>query len=166
MYFTRKTGSVLGAAMLLAAAGTLAASPASAQPLSQLWQTSRSGAPGMIFSKSSGQCLAQDTVAGIGVPVATLQDCTGARNQIWVTSDTGRGLIFNVSSRQCLAQDTVAGIGVPVATLQDCTGAANQFWFNEPGRLGPISNERSQLDLTEDTVAGIGLPVATLQQAG
>jgi hypothetical protein len=161
---TRKTGAVLGTAVLLAAAGALAASPASAQPLSQLWLTLRSGEPGPIINQSSGQCLTQDTAAGIGVPVATLQDCTGARNQVWVTH--GVGQIVNVSSGQCLAQDTVAGIGVPVATLQGCTGADDQFWFSAPGRMGPIRNARSQLVLTRGTVAGIGLPVVTLQPAG
>jgi hypothetical protein len=166
MYLTRKTGAVLGTAMLLAAAGALAASPASAQSLSQLWLTPHSGAPGPIISPSSGQCLTQDTAAGLGVPVATLQGCTGARNQLWVTSVSGHGLIYNVWSGQCLTQDSAAGLGVPVATLQGCTGASDQVWFSAPGKLGPIGSAQSNLDLTQDTVASIGLPVATLQPAG
>jgi hypothetical protein len=165
MYFTRKTKAVLGTAMLLAAVGALAASPASAQPLSQFWVAPHRGAPGRITNVSSGQCLAQDTVAGIGVPVATLQACTGDSNQAWkVTS--GFGSIVNLSSGLCLAQDSVAGIGVPVATLQACTGADNQLWVNAPGTPRPITNARSKLDLTQDTAAGIALPVATLQPAG
>jgi hypothetical protein len=169
MHLTRKTGAVLGMAMLLAAAGALAASPASAQsvslPASQRWLTPEPGALGPIISTSSGQCLTQDTVAGTGVPVATLQDCTGARNQRWAVT-LGVGPIINRSSGQCLTQDTVAGTGVPVATLQDCTGAGNQHWSKLPGNLGPIWNAQSGLYLTQDTVAGIGLPVATLQRAG
>src|ERR1700761_8949824 len=117
MYLTRKTGAVLGAAVLLAAAGALAAGPASAQsvslPASQLWLTPEPGALGPIISVSSSQCLTQDTVAGTGVPVATLQNCTGARNQRWEVT-LGVGPIISVSSGQCLTQDTAAGTGAPV----------------------------------------------------
>jgi hypothetical protein len=70
---TRKTGAVLGTAMLLAAAGALAASPASAQPASQVWETFRHGGSSSIINMSSRQCLPQDTAAGLGLSVATLQ---------------------------------------------------------------------------------------------
>jgi hypothetical protein len=165
MYLTRKTGAVLGTAMLLTAAGALAASPASAQSASQLWHILPPGVAGPIISLSSGQCLTQDSAAGIGVAVATLQDCTGANNQRWQVTP-GLGTIINLSSGQCLTQDSAAGIGLPVATLQDCKGADDQQWYNEPGRSAPIRNAPSNLDLTQGAVAGIGLPVATLQPAG
>jgi hypothetical protein len=164
MYFTRKTGAVLGTTVLLAAAGALAASPASAQPASQLWQIVKSGVPGPIINLSSRQCLTQDTPAGIGIPVATLQDCTGADDQFWEVTP-GLDLIINRSTGQCLTEDTPAGIGIPVATLQDCTGADDQRWLNEVGKPGPIRNALSKLDLAQGTAAGIGLPVATLQPA-
>ncbi len=118
MYLTRKTGVVLGAAVLLAAAGALAASPASAQPLSQLWLTHRPGEQGPIINQSSGQCLTQDTAAGVGVPVATLQHCTGADDQLWFSAPGRLGLIRNERSHLILTQGTVAGIGLPVVTLQ------------------------------------------------
>jgi hypothetical protein len=165
VYLTRKTGAVLGAAVLLAAVGALAAGPASAQSASQIWQTPPPGGPGPIVNVSSGQCLTQETAAGIGVPVAVLQGCTGAHEQHWEVTP-GLGLIINQSSGQCLAQDTVAGSGVPVAVLKDCTKTGAQVWFTAPGGPGPIKNAGSNLYLTQDTATVLGLPIATLQPAG
>jgi len=118
VYLTRKTGAVLGAAVLLAAMGALAAGPASAQSASQIWQTPPPGGPGPIVNVSSGQCLTQETAAGIGVPVAVLKDCTKTGAQVWFTAPGGPGPIKNAGSNLYLTQDTATVLGLPIATLQ------------------------------------------------